>query len=183
VIRDGQWIAIATTAKLELALEVGTPEIIRGCPLRQRRAARAMARPAAPPDQAVTIEHRMDGAFGWNPDVAVQPPHQERSDLARAPVRLLGFEPDDQGLELLGKLVGVAHRPAGAVAQCRQPVLLVPIVPIENLVAGFAGDAELPADIRHPLAVQQAGDKTQAFFHDRTRSPRHLHPPPKRRKV
>jgi hypothetical protein len=30
----------------------------------ERRAARAMARPAAAPDQAVAIEHRVDGAFG-----------------------------------------------------------------------------------------------------------------------
>jgi hypothetical protein len=59
----------------------------------------------------------MDGAFGWNPDVAVEAPNQELSDLARAPVRLLSFEPDNPGLELLRELVGVAHRPPRAIRQ------------------------------------------------------------------
>jgi hypothetical protein len=30
-----------------------------------------VARPTAAPDQAVAIEHRVDGAFGRNPDIAV----------------------------------------------------------------------------------------------------------------
>src|SRR5450631_591712 len=42
----------------------------------------------------------MDGAFGRNPDIAIEPPHQELADLARAPVRLLGLEADDQALQL-----------------------------------------------------------------------------------
>jgi hypothetical protein len=32
--------------------------------------------------------------------------------------------------------------------------------------------ALIPADVRHGLPVQQAGDKAQAFFHHRTRFPR-----------
>ena len=91
------------------------------------------------------------------------------------------FEPDDQALDLLGQLVGVAHRPARAVAQGLEPMLLVAI---EDLVAGLAGDAELPAHIRHRLTVQQTGHKAKAFFHHRTLFPRHQHlPPPNRRKV
>src|SRR5438270_234752 len=52
------------TCEFELALEVGTPQIIGCRPLRQRRAARAMARPTPALDQAVTVEDCMDGACG-----------------------------------------------------------------------------------------------------------------------
>ena len=86
----------------------------------------------------------MDGALGRNADVAVQPPDQQLADLARAPVRLLALEPDNQALDLRRQLVGIAHRPPRAVAQRLKPVLLVAI---EDLVAGLAGDAELPADL------------------------------------
>ena len=133
-----------------------------------------MARPAAALDQAVAIEHRMNGALGGNPDVAVEPAHQQFANLAGAPVRLLALQPDDQGLELLRELVGVADRPPGAVAQRLQPVLLVAV---ENLVAGLAGDAELPAHLGHGFPIQKPGDKAQALFHYRTRFPRHPHLP------
>src|SRR3954447_13016000 len=89
-------------------------------------------------------------------------------------MRLLGLELDNQGLDLGRQLVGVANRPSGAVVQRLEPVFLVTI---ENLVAGLAGDAELPAHIRHGFPVQQPGDKAKALFHYRTRFPRHLHLP------
>jgi hypothetical protein len=70
-----------------------------------------MARPAATLDQTVAIEHGVDGAAGGNPDLAGQPPHQKFANLARAPVRLLALEADDQGLDLRGQLVGwLAYR-------------------------------------------------------------------------
>ena len=50
----------------------------------------------------------------------------------------------------------------------------------EQLVAGLARDAELPAERRHRLALQPAGDEAQTFFHDRTLSPRHPHLPPRK---
>src|SRR5436305_944414 len=123
----------------------------------------------------MAVEDRMDGAFGRNPNIAVEPPDQQFPDLAGAPVRLLGLEPDNQALDLLRELVGIAHRPSRAIAQGLKPVLPVAI---ENLVAGLAGYAEFPADVRHGLPVQQAGDKAEAFIHDRTRFPRHPHLPP-----
>ncbi len=181
MVGDGQRIAVPSIAELELALEIGAPQIIRSSARGERRAARAVARPAAALDQAMAVEDRMDGAFGRNPDIAVEPSDQQLPDLARAPVRLLAFEPDDQALDLLRQLIGIAHRPAGPIAQSCQPVLLVTI---ENLVAGLAGDAELPAHLGHGLPVQQTGDKAQAFFHNRTRFPRHPHLPlAKKRKV
>jgi hypothetical protein len=41
-------------------------------------------RPAAALDQAVTVENRMDGAFGRNPDIAAEPAHQQFA-IPRAP--------------------------------------------------------------------------------------------------
>src|SRR6476619_6944275 len=91
--------------------------------------------------------------------------------------RLLGLQADNQGLDLGRQLIGVADRPPGAVVQRLEPVLPVAV---KNLVAGFAGSPELPADLGHGLSVEQAGDKAQAFFHHRTRFPRHPHLPPKK---
>jgi len=101
MIGDGQRVAVAPVAELELTLEVGAPQIVWRGTLGQRRAARAVARPAAALDQAMAIENRMDGALGRNPDIAVEPPDQELADLACAPVRLLSLQLDDQALDLL----------------------------------------------------------------------------------
>jgi hypothetical protein len=76
-----------------------------------------MARPADWLDQAVTVEHGVDGALGWNAHVAGEPPDQELADLARPPMRLVALEVDDQAVDLRWQLVGIAHRPARAVAQ------------------------------------------------------------------
>ena len=86
MVGDGQRITVSAITELELALEVGTPQIIGKPALRQRRAARTVARPAAPLDQAVAVEHRMDGAFGGNPDVPVEatlPAHLRPQRLLR----------------------------------------------------------------------------------------------------
>ena len=174
MIGDGQGVAVPAIAELELALEVGAPQIVGKRPLRQRRAARAMARPASTLDQAMAVKHRVDGALGRNLDVSVEPAHQQFADLARTPVRLLGLEADDKGLDLLRELVGIAHRPSGAVAERLQAVFLVAI---ENLVAGLARYAELPADLGHGFPFQKPGDKAKALLHYRTRFPRHLHLP------
>ena len=95
MVGDGQRITVSAIAELELALEVGAPQIVGKHALRQRRAARAMARPAAALDQAVAVEHRVDDAFGGNLDVAIEPTHQQLADLAGALVRLLALQPDE----------------------------------------------------------------------------------------
>src|SRR5215469_14616966 len=122
----------------------------------------------------------MDGALGWHPDLAIEAPDQELADLAGTPVRLFGFEPDNQPLELVRQLVGVAHRSARSIAQGRQPVLLVAI---EYLVASLPRDPKISTYVRHRLTVQKAGDKPQALLHHRTRFPRHQHLPPKAKSV
>src|SRR5260221_12967557 len=99
--------------------------------------------------------------------------------LARA-LRLVALKTYDQPLDLLRQLIGVAHRPARSIAQGREPVLLVAI---EYFVAGLARYAEIPANVRHSLAIHQAGHKPKALFHHRTRFPRHQHLPPARKGV
>src|SRR6185503_291368 len=113
----------------------------------------------------VAVEHRVDGAFGGNLDVAIEPAHQQFADLAGAPMRLLALQADNQGLDLLRELIGVAYWPPGAVAQRLKSVL--PIA-VENLVAGLARYAELSADLGHGFPIQKPRDKPQALFHHRT---------------
>src|SRR6201988_419343 len=110
-----------------------------------------MARPAAAFDQTVAIENRVDGAPGRNPNIAIESPHQELADLARAPMGLLSLELDNQGLDLSRQLVGIAYRAFGAVTQRLKPVFLVAI---KDLVAGLPRNAEIPADVRHCLPVR-----------------------------
>jgi hypothetical protein len=175
VVGNGEWVAVPPIAELELALEVGAPEGIGAGAFGQRRAARAMARPAAALDQAVPVENRVDGAFGRDPDIAIEPPDEEFADLAGSPMGLFGLQADNQAFELLRQLVGVAHRPPRTVAQGLEPVLPISV---EDLVAGFARDAEDPADLRHRLTIEKLCDKPQALVHDRTLLPRHPHLPP-----
>src|SRR5262249_1926160 len=101
-----------------------------------------MAPVAATLDQAVTVEHRVDGACGRKGNISIEPPNQELAELAGAPMRLLGLQADDQTFELLRQLVGVAHRPPRSVAQGLEPVFLVAI---EDLVASLPGYPEIPA--------------------------------------
>ena len=61
----------------------------------------------------------MDGAFGRNPDISVKPPDQEFADLARAPVRLLGLELDNQPFPAPRFIDPASGRPAS------KPVLVL----------------------------------------------------------
>jgi hypothetical protein len=74
----------------------------------------------------------VDGAFGRNPYVAIEPPHQELTDLARAPVGLFALETDDEAFDLRGRLIGIAHRTPRAVRESLKPVLFVTV---EDLMA------------------------------------------------
>src|SRR5258708_6088877 len=116
----------------------------------------------------------MDGALGRDPDIAVQSANQELANLASTPMRLLALEGDDQALDLGWQLVGVAHGAARAIRQRFDPAILVAL---EDLVAGLAGDPELPADLRHRFAIEQFRHKPQALIHYRTLLPRHKHLP------
>ena len=99
LICNGQRVTIPAVAELELALEIGAPEVIGSSPLRQQRAVRTMARPAGALDEPMAVQHSMDGAAGGNPDIAGQAADQQLADLARAPMWLLALEADDQAFD------------------------------------------------------------------------------------
>ena len=71
-------------------------------------------------------------------------------------MRLVALEVDDQPLNLVRQLVGIPDRSARAIAQRIEPLVLVAI---EDLVAGFARNAEIPAHLAHALALKKTGDK------------------------
>jgi hypothetical protein len=107
-------------------------------------------------DQAMAVEHRMHGALaGWR-HVAGKLANEQFADFARAPMRLVALEIDDQPFQLGGQLVGIAHRPARAIGEGIEPLILVAA---GDLVTGLAGNAEIAAHLAHAFAVEKTGDK------------------------
>jgi hypothetical protein len=62
---------------------------------------------------------------------------------------VLVFHVQNEVLDLRRKLIGVSIRASTAIGE---PMNAAFLVAIEDLVAGFAGDPELPAKFRHWLA-------------------------------
>ena len=79
---DREGVTIAAVAELELALEVSAPKLVGHRARRQRRAGGAVAPPPGALDQAVAVEHRMDGALGRQAHVAGQLAHEQLPDFA-----------------------------------------------------------------------------------------------------
>src|ERR1041385_2769545 len=99
-------------------------------------------------DQAMAIEHGMDGAFGRQPDIR-EAADQALANLTSTPAGVLVLHVQDVVLHLKGKLVGIAIRTPASV---RQPLDSALLIAIEDLVTGLARDPELPAQIGHGLA-------------------------------
>src|ERR1700732_3768490 len=102
---------------------------------------------AAPP-QAAAIQHRMNSTFrrGGNTGEALQ---QALTNFASPPAGVLMLYVQDEIFDLERKSVGVAIRTSASV---REPLHAAFLVTIEDLIAGLAGDAKLPAKFRHRLA-------------------------------
>jgi hypothetical protein len=77
------------------------------------------------------------------------------------------------------KLIGVPVRPARTVCQTFQSAV---VVAPENLIAGLARDAEIPAQHGHLLSIQNPRDELQPLVHLATLLPRHLCSPRKGQK-
>ena len=99
-------------------------------------------------DQTVAIEHGMDGAFGGKGDLG-ESAEQALANLASTPAGVLVLHVQNVVLDLKGKLVGIAIGTAASVGESLHAAFLIAI---EDLVAGLAGDPELPAQFRHGLA-------------------------------
>src|SRR3974377_820967 len=104
--------------------------------------------PAAALHQAMTIEHRGDGAFGRDGDPG-KSAHEALADLAGTPGAMLALHVQDVVLDLERQLVRIVM---GAPASIRQPLHPALFVTIKDLVARLTGDFKLPAQIRHLLA-------------------------------
>jgi hypothetical protein len=100
----------------------------------------------------------------------MQPP-ELLADLRSAPVGSLPLELNDQFLDLKGQLVRLPVGPATAIGQSFEPTILVPL---EDLVAGLAGDVELPTQRRHLLAIEQSRYESKPLIHLVTLLPRHF---------
>ena len=87
---------------------------------------------------------------------------------------MLLLQLQNQRFDLEGQTVGLTVRPAAAIGQPFQSALSVSI---EDLMAGFAGDIELPTQHRHLLAFQQPGHESESLVHFGTLLPRHLRLP------
>ena len=74
---------------------------------------------------------------------------QALADLASTPAGVLALHVQDVVLHLKRKLIGIA---IGTSASVGQPLNAAFLVAIEDLVAGLAGNPELPAKFRHRLA-------------------------------
>src|SRR5690349_1784058 len=92
----------------------------------------------------------MDGAFGGDGNTR-EPARQTLADFASAPAGMLTLHIQDVVLDLKRKLVSVT---IGTPASVREPVNAAFLVAIEDLVAGFARNPELPAQFRHGLTCE-----------------------------
>jgi len=64
----------------------------------------------------MAIENGVDGALGGNAHITGKASNQKLADFARAPMRLIALEVDDEAFDLMRQLVGAAQAPARAVA-------------------------------------------------------------------
>ena len=120
-------------------------------------------------DQAMAVQHGVYCADRRAMDIRV-PLAEAYADFWCTPVWILLLELNDQLLDLHRQLVGVAIGPSTSVREAIDTAVFVTVV---NLVAGLAGYAELTAETGHLLAIQEAGDKSETFFHNIALLPGH----------
>src|SRR5487761_249837 len=149
VVGDGERIAVLAVPQQELALVVGTPELIGPLPQRQRSALRATTQ------AAVAIEHGMDGALGGNGN-ARESADQALANFASTPGGVLTLHVQNEVLYLKRKLVGVAIRTPASVGE---PLNTAFLITIEDLVTGLTGNPKLSQEPPHRPAAQRASHK------------------------
>ena len=176
MIGDGQRVAVASVAQHELALVVGAPELVRTAGPRTERAFGAGPRSAAAPlDQSMAIQHGVNGAAGRDLDCR-QSSQQALADLAGAPVGFSRFVLRSPPPSARAS----CWRSDRAVGSIREPLQTAFLIALEDLVAGLAGNPELPAQCRHALASSR---HKLRLVHNRTFLPWHPLPPLKGKSV
>jgi len=161
LVGDRQGVTISAVAQLELALEVGAPQIVGAADSAVPMAlfARFLLR------AWLTRPYRSSTACTVLLAGMRTSPARRRTRSSRILRAPSAASP------------GCNERSSpGPVRQGLQPVLLAAI---EDLVAGLARDPERPTHLAHTFALQQTGDKSKTLIHDRSLSPRHPHLPTK----
>src|ERR1700686_5910283 len=115
----------------------------------------------------------MDGTFRRDGNTG-EAPQQALTDFASTPAGVLVLYVQDEVFDLERKLVGVAIRTSASV---RKPLHAAFLITIENLIAGLAGDAKLPAKFRHRLR-RLAGEPQTAVSHPLPNTPSKASLPP-----
>src|ERR1700723_2769944 len=178
MIGDSQRIAVLPIAQQELSLVIGAPQLVGMLAQRQGSSLSTTTQATAALDQTVPIKDRMDGALGRNLD-ARESPDQALADFPSAPAGVLPLHVQDEVLHLKRQLIGIAIGTTASVGQSFDPAILVAI---KNLVAGLAGDSELPAKFGQWLPGQPGSHELHSLIHHRTLLPRHRSLPSTRRK-
>src|ERR1700719_2443968 len=114
--------------------------------------------------QAAAIQHRMNSTFRGNGNTG-EPAQQALTDFASTPAGVLVLYVQNEVFDLERKLVGVAIRTSASV---REPLHATFQMPIEDLMAVVAEDANLPEMFRNRLPGSPASHKLQSFIHYRT---------------
>ena len=153
---DGQGVAILPVAELELAFVVGAPEFVGGDPSRERGPGRAMTGSAKDLDQLMSMQNGVDRTFGGNTDVTVEPPNQNFTNFASAPMRLLALHRQDQALDLVWQLVRITDRPTAAIPSAPQTRVLYSDRRSCNRSFSRCRTRD---NVRHRFAVQQSRHK------------------------
>jgi hypothetical protein len=110
----------------ELVLEIRAPELVGVLAEGELGALSTTTHPAAALHQAMTIQHRIDGAFGGDGDSG-ESAEEALANLAGTPTRVLALHVQDVVLHLKGELMGIAVRASASVGQPLHPTLLVAI--------------------------------------------------------
>src|SRR5688572_1051241 len=119
--------------------------------------------------QAVTIEHGVDRADGWQVWAGELLP-ELFADLGRAPARILPLQAYDRGFKRRRQPIRLPVRAVAPIAEGLDPAVFVAV---KDFVAGLARNPELGAQRRHLFALEQAGDQPESLVHDLTLLPRH----------
>src|ERR1700722_8263826 len=133
------------------------------------------ARSPGPGHQSMPIQDGVNSAASWDFHFARQSSKEALPDLAGAPVRFLALGRYDGRCNLLGQLVVIS---VGAPGPIREPLQSAFLIPVEDLVAGFARDLKLAAQRGHTFAVFEPNHESYAFVHNRTFLPCHPTPAP-----
>src|SRR6202041_212974 len=173
MIGDSQRIAVLPIAQQELSLVIGAPQLVGLLAQRQGSSLSTTTQATAALDQTVSIQDRMDGALGRNLDVG-EPADQALSDFPSAPAGVLPLHVQDEVLHLKRQLIGIAIGTTASAGQAFAPAILVAS---KNLVAGLAGDSELPAKFGQWLAGEPGGPAIHSLIPHPTHLPT-AHPPP-----